>query len=63
MGFLEFFREWRKNNQERKQFKEAWNEEYAENLGSNNNCSPYHEKVAYEIFKLTERVEYLEKTR
>lgn len=61
MNFLEFFRSWISNNKERAAFKDAWMDQYGNEMGGGNSCRPYHEKVAYEIFSLTKRVEDLEK--
>lgn len=61
MGLIAFFKEWLINNEERRKFKEAWQDHYGKDMGTGNTCSPYHEKVAYEIYRLTQRVEELEK--
>ncbi len=60
MSFVQFFKDWVANNGEKKKFKESWMEQYGNEMGSSNSCRPYHEMVAYEIFKLTQRVEQLE---
>ncbi len=61
MFIIEYFRDWIANNEERKKFKEAWHDKFDKELGSNNSCKPYHEQVAFEIYRLTKRIEDLEK--
>ena len=60
MSIVDYFRDWMANNEERKNFKEAWTDKHSKELGPTNGCIPYHEQIAYEIYKLTKRVEELE---
>jgi len=61
MSIVDYFRDWMANNEERKKFREAWVDKHGKELGASNSCTQYHEQIAYEIYKLTKRVEELEK--
>ena len=60
MNIVQYFLDWKKEREEKVLFMEMWMEEYGELIGTNNTCQSYHQRVAYELFKLTKRIEELE---
>lgn len=59
---INYFKEWRETHEEKKAFMEMWGEEFGKEFNSSNACTPYHKKVAYELFKLEKRLIELENT-
>ena len=60
MNIVEYYKNWKKEREEKKLFIEMWMEAYGEEIGPNNVCRSYHQNVAYQIYKLSKRIEELE---
>jgi hypothetical protein len=61
MGIIEYFRDWMANNEEREKFHKSWIIGKIGNFKWPDEQDKYHADIAYEIFKLTQRIEELEK--
>ena len=59
MNILRWFKNWKEEEEEKKSFLEAWDEEFGTEIGSSNSCKSYHKKIAYEIFCIRRDLEAL----
>jgi len=62
MGIIEYFRDWMSNNEEKEKFRKSWITGKIGDFGWNDKVDTYHADMAYEIYKLTQRIEELEKS-
>ena len=61
MGIIEYFRDWMSNNEEKEKFRKSWIYGKLDEFKWPDNQDRYHADIAYEIYKLSQRIEELEK--
>lgn len=60
MNVIQFFKDWLDNNEEKQKFRNAWINEKIGKFGWADGVDKYHADVAYEMYKLSKKVEELE---
>ncbi len=58
MMIIDFFKDWLLNNEEKSKFKQAWIKEKL--CGFSDATQGYHSDMAYEIYRMSKKIEELE---